>query len=78
MLTVFWDSKGSIIEDYLEKGWTINSARYSQLLTNMLKPAIRTTCKNAEAKQVKHSLHIAQKARDKFLLLTRFQTKEIV
>jgi hypothetical protein len=26
MLTVFWDSKGPILEDYLEKGRRINSA----------------------------------------------------
>jgi hypothetical protein len=26
MLTVFWDSKGPILEDYPEKGCTINSA----------------------------------------------------
>ena len=26
MLTVFWDSEGPILEDYLEKGHTINSA----------------------------------------------------
>jgi hypothetical protein len=34
MLTVFWDSKGHLLEDYLEKGCTINSARYSDLLAN--------------------------------------------
>jgi hypothetical protein len=32
MLTVFWDSKGPILEDYLEKGCMINSACYSDLL----------------------------------------------
>jgi hypothetical protein len=42
MLTVFWDSKGPIREDYLEKGCTINSTSYSDLLANNLKPAIRT------------------------------------
>jgi hypothetical protein len=42
MLTVFWDSKGSILEDYLEKGCTIKSASYCDLLANNLKPAIRT------------------------------------
>jgi histone-lysine N-methyltransferase SETMAR len=38
MLTVFWDSKGPIQEDYLEKGCTINSASYSDLLAKNLKP----------------------------------------
>jgi hypothetical protein len=42
MLTVFWDSKGPILEDYPEKGCTINNASYSDLLANNLKPAIRT------------------------------------
>lgn len=27
MLTVFWDTKGPILEDFLEQGCTINSAR---------------------------------------------------
>jgi len=31
----FWDSKGPILEDYLEKGSTINSARYSDLLATI-------------------------------------------
>ena len=42
MLTVLWDSKGPILEDYLEKGRKINSARYSDLVANKLKPAVRT------------------------------------
>jgi hypothetical protein len=37
MLTVFWDSNEPILEDYLEKGCTINSASYSDLLANNLK-----------------------------------------
>ena len=41
MLTIFWDSKGPILEDFLEEGSTINSARYCYLLANLLKPAIR-------------------------------------
>ena len=42
MLTIFWDSKGCILEHFLEIGSTINSARYFDLLANRLKPAIRT------------------------------------
>jgi hypothetical protein len=42
MLTVFWDSKGPILEDNPEKGCTMNSASHSDLLANNLKPAIRT------------------------------------
>jgi hypothetical protein len=32
----FWDSKGPILEDYLERGCMINSASYSDLLANNL------------------------------------------
>jgi hypothetical protein len=42
MLTVFWESEGPILEDFLEKGCTIKSASYSDLLANNLMPAIRT------------------------------------
>ena len=52
MLTVFWDSKGPILEDYLEKGRRINSARYSDLLANNLKPAVRTKRQGLLSKKV--------------------------
>ena len=52
MLTVFWGSKGPILEDYLEKGRTINSARYSDLLANSLKPAVRTKRRGLLSKKV--------------------------
>ena len=42
MPTVFWDSQGSVLEHYQERGTTINSARYSEMLTDRLKPAIRS------------------------------------
>ena len=42
MLTVFWDSQGPVLEHYQERGTTINSARYSEMLTDRLKPAIRS------------------------------------
>ena len=48
----FWDSKGPILEDYLEKGRTINSARYSDLLANNLKPAVRTKRRGLLSKKV--------------------------
>jgi len=41
MLTIFWFSKGHILEEYLQKGRTINSARYSDMLANNLKPVVR-------------------------------------
>ena len=40
MLTVFLDSQGPILEHYQERGPTINSARYSEMLIGRLKPEI--------------------------------------
>ena len=42
MLTVFWDSQGLVLEHYQERITTINSAQYSEMLTDRLKPAIRS------------------------------------
>ena len=42
MLTVFWDSQGPVLEHYQERGTTINSARYSEMLTDRPKPTIRS------------------------------------
>ena len=42
MLTVFWNSQGPVLEHYQERGTTISSARYSEMLTDRLKPAIRS------------------------------------
>ena len=41
MLTVFWDSQGPVLEHYQERS-SINGARYSEMLTDRLKPAIRS------------------------------------
>ena len=41
MLTLFWDSQGQVLEHYQERGTTINSAQYSEMLTDRLKPEIR-------------------------------------
>ena len=41
MVTVFWNSQGPVLEQYQESGTTINSARYSEMLTDRMKPAIR-------------------------------------
>jgi hypothetical protein len=35
MGTVFWDSEGCILVDFLEKGKTINAARYVQTLKEL-------------------------------------------
>ena len=40
MLTVFCDSQGPILGHYKERGSTINSAHYSEMLIGRLKPEI--------------------------------------
>jgi len=42
MFKVFWDSQGVLLEHYLERGTTVNSVGYSEMLSTELKPAIRT------------------------------------
>ena len=41
-LTVFWDSQGPILEHYMEKGVTVTSVNYCNMLRNELRPAIRS------------------------------------
>ena len=52
VLTVFWDSQGPVLEHYQERGTTINSARYSEMLTDRLKPAIWSKCRGLLSKVV--------------------------
>jgi hypothetical protein len=42
MLTVFWDSQGPVLQHYPERGPTVGSARYSDMLEHEPRPAIRT------------------------------------
>jgi len=42
MLTTFWDVNGPILVHFQEKGQTVTSARYGDMLVNELKPAIRS------------------------------------
>ena len=52
MLTVFGDSQGPILEHNQERGTTINSARYSKMLSDRLKPAIRSKRRELLSKSV--------------------------
>ena len=52
MLTMFWDSQGPVLEHYQERGTTMNSARYSEMLTDRLKPAILSKCRGLLPKGV--------------------------
>jgi hypothetical protein len=42
MLTTFWDSQGRILETCLERGTTVTSATYCDMLQIGLKPATRS------------------------------------
>ena len=42
MLTLFWDERGVILEHYMPRGNTVNSATYADLLNNHLCPAINS------------------------------------
>lgn len=41
MATVFWDTEGIVLIDYLPKGQTITSEYYASLLTNDVRNALR-------------------------------------
>jgi histone-lysine N-methyltransferase SETMAR len=42
MLTLFWDERGVILEHYMPREKTVNSATYADLLKNHLLPAIKS------------------------------------
>ena len=42
MLTLFWDERGVILEHYMPRGNTVNSAMYAGLLKKHLRPAIKS------------------------------------
>jgi histone-lysine N-methyltransferase SETMAR len=42
LMAIFWDSQGPILETYLERGTTVTSATYCDMLQRGLKPAIRS------------------------------------
>ena len=48
MLTVFWNSEGAVLTDYLEKGAGVNSEHYTETLKYLLQK--RITRKRAEIK----------------------------
>jgi hypothetical protein len=51
MASVFWDAKGILLIDYLQKGKTINGEYYANLL-NHLKTAIAEKCPGMNKKNV--------------------------
>ena len=52
MLTIFWVVNGPILVHFQEKDQTVTSARYSDMLVNELKPAIRSKCRGLLSKRV--------------------------
>jgi len=52
MLTIFWDVNGPILVHFQEKGQPVTSARYSDMLVNELKPAIRSKRRGLLSKRV--------------------------
>ena len=52
MLTVFWDSQGPILETYQERGTTVTSATYCDMLKRELKPAIRYKRRGKLSKEI--------------------------
>ena len=52
MLTVFWDSQGPILETYEERGTTVTSATYCDMLQRELKPAIRSKRRGKLSKEI--------------------------
>ena len=48
MLRVFWESQGPVLEHYQESGTTINS----EMLTDRMKPAIRSKSRGLLSKGV--------------------------
>jgi histone-lysine N-methyltransferase SETMAR len=52
MLTIFWDVSGPILVHFQEKGQTVTCVRYSDMLVNELKPAIRSKRRELLSKRV--------------------------
>jgi hypothetical protein len=52
LLAVFWDSQGPVLEHNQERGTTINSAGYKDMLIDCLKPAIRSKRRGLLSKDV--------------------------
>jgi hypothetical protein len=54
MLTLFWDTNGPIVEQYQEEGERVSSVRYSAMLEEELKAAIRSRRRGLLSKGVLH------------------------
>ena len=52
MLTVFWDSQGPILETSQERGTTVTSATYCDMLQREMRPAIRSKRRGKLSKEI--------------------------
>jgi len=52
MFTIFWDSQGPILETCQERGTTVTSATYCDILKRELKPAIRSKRRGKLSKEI--------------------------
>ena len=52
MLAIFWDVNSPILMHFQEKGQTVTSARYSDMLVNELKPAMQSKRQGLLSKRV--------------------------
>jgi hypothetical protein len=52
MLTFFWDMQGPVLAKFQAHGETVNSAKYSVLLQDQLKPAVRHRRRELLSKRV--------------------------
>jgi len=52
MLTIFWDSQGPILETYHERGTTVTSATYYDMLQRELRPAIHCKRRGKLSKEI--------------------------
>jgi hypothetical protein len=68
MLTIFWNVNGSILVHFQEKGQAVTSARYSDMLVNEMKPAMRSKRRGLLSKRV---LLLHDNARPHTAALTR-------
>ena len=83
-LTVFGDSQGPVLEHYQERGSTINSAGYSEMLIERLKPEIRSKSRghlskgivllheNTRPRTAAHTVETLQKLKFEVLAHTRY------
>jgi hypothetical protein len=52
MLIIFWDSRGPVLETYLEHGTSVTNATYCDMLQRGLNPAVRSKRREGKCQNV--------------------------